>query len=1464
MRRKLTLLEGTRGVDLLVEADPGATVAQLARALAAHVDAPSSRTAEAITLRRRGHDDAAWRLLPAGDRLDAAALASGDVVAIVPAPARDPTAPPVAALEVLGGPAAGERHELRAGNWVLGRDPRCDVVLADPMVSARHARLRLGDAPELVDLGAANGIVVDGEQVGRVSLADDATFLLGGTLLRLRRLAPAIPRRDGEVRVIRSPRVEPRHPERRFAAPPPPATPEPERFPWLVALAPLALGIGAALVLERPATLLFALATPLMLLGGFLAQRSRRRRRARLAAAEYEERLDELAAGLAAAHAEELAVRLAESPSTREVLQAVAERGPLLWTRRPEHTGFLALRLGTADLAARTVVEAASAELPREARARLDELVARHRRLLGAPVSVGLEDDGAIGIAGAAEAVAPVLDGVLAQVVGLHAPSEVVVAALVSADWAQRLTWLPWVPHASPAASPLGPTPHLAGTAASAGALLDALERLVVSRGTAPRPRGRLPDGALDHPEALGRIRDAGASARRLPAVVLVISRDAPVPIARRIALGELGPEAGIHPIWVADGNAELPAACRTTIEATGGGTGIVRRVRLGETIHPVTLETPTPHEIARFARALSPLVDAADRPVGTAALPARVPLAALLGTAILDEPDAVLERWREHDATARASPTGARPLQSIIGVGPAGPVRLDLRAHGPHALVAGTTGAGKSELLRAWVAGLAAEHSPERVAFLLVDYKGGSAFADCVRLPHCVGLVTDLRPRLVRRVLVSLGAELRHRERLFARLGAKELVELEARGSPEAPPALVIVVDEFAALAREVPEFVDGVVDLAQRGRALGIHLVLATQRPAGVVKDSIRANANLRIALRMAETADSLDIVGAPSAAQLDPDLPGRALVRVGPRRLDLVQTAYPGAMSAAEAAGPRIRVAPLGEGLSVHTARPAAPVPTPRATTATDLERLVATVGAAAARAGIPAPRRPWLDELPARLELETLLTGDDACIPIGLSDAPGAQAHRLAAFRPDADGHLVVLGASGSGKSAALRTIAVATACTPQGGPVAVYGIDCASGGLRAIEALAHVGSVVPGDDVERVRRLLDRLTEELRDRARRWSEVDAATLPEHRARVGAADTARVLLLLDGFAAFREEWEGRPGRAATYDRFREVLAAGRALGIHVVLSADRAAALPSSVAAAVQRRLELRAGGEARLGVDDPAPPGRGVLDGLETQVAVLGAAPRADSPSGGRDALEAYARRHEAAIPRAAPIRAMPARLDAAEAPRGVGGRPTLGVSGQDLEFIGFDPSGILLVAGRPGSGRTNALNWIATSLRTADSSCRIIRLGPRGASIAGADVGTRSVAGIAEVAAAARALAESPPPAHCALVLESVAGFVGTPAEAPVLELVRGCRDTGVLVVAEEQLAGWSEASVLLAELRAARRGLVLQPESGDTEFLLRVALPREVEAPSPPGRAWFAEQGRGVLVQLPHIRPAD
>ena len=359
-----------------------------------------------------------------------------------------------------------------------------------------------------------------------------------------------------------------------------------------------------------------------------------------------------------------------------------------------------------------------------------------------------------------------------------------------------------------------------------------------------------------------------------------------------------------------------------------------------------------------------------------------------LVDPAIAEDPQVVIERWRQNNTIVDRS-SDPRPrlkkagtLRAIIGQGPSNAMVLDLRTQGPHALVGGTTGAGKSEFLQAWVLGMAAAHSPDRVTFLFVDYKGGSAFADCVELPHCVGLVTDLSPHLVRRALTSLRAELQNREHLLNRKKAKDLLELEKRQDPECPPALVLVIDEFAALASEMPEFVDGVVDIAQRGRSLGIHLIMATQRPAGVIKDNLRANTNLRIALRMADESDSRDVVDDGIAATFPATVPGRAIAKTGPGRLVPFQSAYAGGWTTEDdSAAAEVRVAELRFGASGEWEpdRPADADAHLEDLGPNDQKRIVSTLIDAADKARLMRPRRPWLDDLSPLVDLRDLPRG-----------------------------------------------------------------------------------------------------------------------------------------------------------------------------------------------------------------------------------------------------------------------------------------------------------------------------------------------------------------------------------------------------------------------------------------------------------------------------------------------------
>lgn len=1493
MRLKLSLLRSSgASADIVVTADAAASISEVAATIARLDPSDAARPAQgqSLTLRATLPGQTEALLLPPDAPLGEAWIGSGATVSIVDAgtyyqPAASGRAPTVATLLVLTGPDAGLTFPLAAGTVVLGRDSSCDIVLRDPLISKKHVRFEISSVVDVIDLGSANGVVIDGGIVTRLRVEQQETLLIGDSEVRITvstgaGIEAATPT-AGPIFFNRSPRVERRYAGEEFAGPAVPVEKPDQPFPLLAMIAPILMGGAMFYISRQPTSLLFVMMSPIMLIGNFFTGRTREKRRLKKAVGVFDVRLESLTTQLAEERVTELAQRIDESPSTEESYANAIRRGPLLWTRRPEHWSFLNVRIGIGTMASRTVIATApKGEMLPEFQSRLDAVVEENRLIAGVPIIDNLFDSGALGIAGPTSATIGSVNSVLVQITSLHSPAELVVAALVSPAWSRELEWLKWMPHTSSPHSPITVS-HLADSAASGSHLLSALEELIAERlaGKAAKRRGAMnQDGAaLERGAGVGGASTNVGTESPVPAIVLLISDDVAVDRARLVQLAEQAADAGVYPIWVAATVPALPAVCRTYLYLdTTSDLGIVGLVRLGETLTEVQTEQVDSARALDYAKRMAPVIDAGALVADSSDIPRSVSMVTLLGHELIETSDAVIDRWRQntsiHDRTpgAIARPRRAGKLRAVIGSAGVDPLHLDLRSQGPHALVGGTTGAGKSEFLQAWVLGMAAEYSPDRVTFLFVDYKGGSAFADCVHLPHTVGLVTDLSPHLVRRALTSLRAELRYREHLLNRKKAKGLLELEERGDPESPPALVLVIDEFAALVGDVPEFVDGVVDIAQRGRSLGIHLIMATQRPAGVIKDNLRANTNLRIALRMADESDSQDVVGIKDAAHFDPSIPGRGVAKTGPGRVALFQSGYAGGWTSREPERADIEVAELRfggenrwEDLTV------ADLDETRSLGPTDQQRLVASIVAASKSAEIPPPRRPWLDELKAVYDLGRLPQRTDSDLLLGVSDIAERQQQLPTYFQPDVDGHLSIFGTGGSGKSAVLRTLAAAAAITPRGGPVKVYGIDFGSGSLRMLEALPHVGAVIAGDDSERIIRLFRMLQAELEDRGPRFAAANASSIVEYRRLANRPQEPRILLLIDGFPNFRNDFEIPAGRSIWYDVFKDILSDGRQLGIHVALTADRAGAVPASIASSIQRKVVLRLADDGYGMLDVPSdilssksPAGRAIVDGFETQIAILGGSSSvSDQASATKSLAEAMVR---AGVAPAPGIGSLPKEYTESQLPASVAGEPVLGISDLNLGPLGFDPVGTFLLAGPPASGRSNALHALAQAMTRFDPDARLYYLGNSRSPLSQAMPWTDSATTVEAVAALAKDLAaavsDTDTEGRIVVIIESIGDFLQTPADSAIVELARAAKRSDHLLIAEAEMSAWGSSWPLLGEIKNGRRGFLLQPETVEGDIILKTPLPRINKSEFPPGRGMYIAKGKSARVQLPLV----
>jgi len=356
--------------------------------------------------------------------------------------------------------------------------------------------------------------------------------------------------------------------------------------------------------------------------------------------------------------------------------------------------------------------------------------------------------------------------------------------------------------------------------------------------------------------------------------------------------------------------------------------------------------------------------------------------------------------RLDDLDAPAEAPPraNGARrSIAAPIGAGPSGPLVLDLDAHGPHLLVAGTTGSGKSALLETLVLALADRYCPDDLAIALIDFKGGAGLGACMDLPHVAGTLTDLDAHLARRSLAALADEVAERKRRLRDAGHPSFHEWEASG--DAPARLLVVIDEYQELVALYRDFLPDLARLAAQGRSLGLHLVLATQRPAGAVTPEVRANVGSTIALRVVSEAESRDLVGSRDAAEIPRDAPGRAILASGGER-----SVFQGALASATPA-------PIVQRLGSDPPEP-------------DAAGLAARVRERWTPSRAP---RLWLPPLPARLTARDGQDGSDGAVWLGRGDLPSQRTQPDCSWLPSS-GPLVVAGPGGSGRTTALETVA----------------------------------------------------------------------------------------------------------------------------------------------------------------------------------------------------------------------------------------------------------------------------------------------------------------------------------------------------------------------------------------------------------------------------------------------------
>lgn len=984
----------------------------------------------------------------------------------------------------------------------------------------------------------------------------------------------------------RPPRVRPRWPAEGIGLPPPPAPAARQRADLFTALMPLVgAGLMASVTVAGGGSWLFALPAGAMGGLGVVAALRAERAAARRSRAEhaarvdfFEDQLDAARSRLRRRYEHERDARRHLDPDPADLLAIVgvgsrAAPDPRLWERRPADDDFLSLRLGLGDLpaACRVTLPEPTAESPVDRR--LPRLAVEYATLRQVPICLPIGELGSLGVAGPRPHALGLLQSMIWQAAVLHAPADLRIALAAPAargDW----EWLRWLPHSTPLSNDAAHSQRMCATDPPAAArlmsdILDQISRRRESSGRAEQAPAPLPRVLL--------VVDGAEVAGSYPAVTEIMRH---------------GPALGMAVIVLAGAWPRIPAGCAAMVDVEPAG---ARWVRAGQPwpLRPFAHDRADAAMSDRLARHMAGI--RMHEGGGSQDIPRSVRLFDLLG--LRGEADLSPPRyWAEPPAASW------RPDVPIGAMAEGRPANLDLNEsrHGPHGIIAGATGAGKSVLLQSIVAALAVTHGPDRLQLLLIDFKGGASLAMFAGLPHVAGLVTDLEGRLAERAMTAIKSELRRRKALLKAIatstGAKveNVSDYRALASEHglAPlPNLLIVVDEFDEMVRSYQEFVSELVRVVKQGRSLGVHLLVATQQPARAVSDEIRSQLKYFVALRLGGGEDSREMILKPDAAFLPTDIPGRAYFRSG-SELQLFQVAQvTGAhRGAGESAAPQVSFVVGDRERPIILDTSADPAGPPRET---DLDVLARALGA------LDVPRQPpiWQAPLPARLTLGALQGGapelgvarqaesrpptpDPRTIsaPIALLDIP--QECRQEPFALDlAAAHLALVGTPGSGKTMLLRSLILSLAAQRSPADLWLYLVDAGGQGLAPLAGLPHVAALIQARERERVRRLIRMLDAAIRERQDRLRAADAADLADYRAR-GGRDLPSLVLVIDKLAVLGEEFRDARGDVDILDDLARLARAGRPCGVHLAISADRAGDLGYRLLSLCEHRIALR--------------------------------------------------------------------------------------------------------------------------------------------------------------------------------------------------------------------------------------------------------------------------------------------
>lgn len=855
-------------------------------------------------------------------------------------------------------------------------------------------------------------------------------------------------------------------------------------------------------------------------------------------------------------------------PSVTEITELAQKVDARIYEKTIFHHDFLSYRAGLGTVDTSFEVEFTEEEFTEEE----DELVVKARDLHGTyqkinhvPVTTSLTQ-GPLGYIGQRSLVIEQLQMLIMQLAFFHSYHELQFITIFPEEEKSKWDWMRWLPHAK---------------------LQDLnIRGFVYNERTRDQVLTSLYQILKERKQVLTDKEDKRDKRYFTPHYVILIT-DEKIALDHTVMefFDEDTGELSVSLVFVQDVLQSLPEHVTTVIDIRDKNNGNIL-LEEGELVNQYFIPDHFPKGFNKeiLSRSLAPL----NHLLGLkSSIPEAVTFLEMYNIEKVEEID-LATNWEVNETyKSLAVPLGLRAADDIVYL------NLHEKAHGPHGLVAGTTGSGKSEIIQSYIISLAVNFHPHEVAFLLIDYKGGGMANLFKDLPHLLGTITNLDGAQSMRALASIKAELERRQRLFGEYDVNHINQYQKlikQGDATEPlPHLFLISDEFAELKAEQPEFMKELVSTARIGRSLGIHLILATQKPSGVVDDQIWSNSKFKLALKVQDESDSNEILKTPDAAEIT--LPGRAYLQVGNNEIyELFQSAWSGADYVHDQNDPNVvdltvyHINELGQYEILTKDLSGLDKKGEVKKKKTELEAVVDYIHEFTKKHHIIPLSSPWLPPLETNIYLEDLVAYDFQkewkkekrllSPTVGFADFPKEQAQRKLQIPLSKDGHIALFSSPGYGKSTFLQTVAMGLARVHRPCHIHIYLLDFGTNGLLPLRDLPHVADSFLIDDGEKIGKLIRRMEHEIKERKKLLSEYKVATLEMYE-KVSGNDIPNIVLMVDNYDAVREVDYVEPFERVITQIARE----GASIGIHLLISASRQNVLRMPLISNIKTQISL---------------------------------------------------------------------------------------------------------------------------------------------------------------------------------------------------------------------------------------------------------------------------------------------